>query len=162
VLHPVGAASRQSPDDRAADQHCPRAERERDRNVGTAPDTAVHQDLDAVADRVRHLGKGIERGDRAVELAAAVVRDDDGFATVLRGEDGVLCGENALGDDRHAGVLVQPFEIAPGQAWVDERRGNRRRHHAEVAQRRGVDLHPVVGMEREPGTEVAFARAEHR
>jgi len=56
VLDALGAARRQSPDHRAADEHGSRAERQRDRHVRPAPDPAVHQHLDAVADGVGHLG----------------------------------------------------------------------------------------------------------
>ena len=40
-------------------------------------DAAVHEHDGVVADRRAHLDERVERGDRAVDLAAAVVRDDD-------------------------------------------------------------------------------------
>ena len=42
------------------------------------------------ADRVAHLDERVERRDRAVDLAAAVVRDDDPVDAVLEREPRVL------------------------------------------------------------------------
>jgi hypothetical protein len=90
-----------------------------------------------------------------------VVRDDDGLASMLGGEDGVLRGEDSLDDDREARRLVQPVEITPGQPWIDEQSRRGRRDHAQVAERRGVDLEPVLGLQRETCPEIAFTAAEH-
>ena len=61
---------------RAADHHGPRPEGQRVHHVGTAPDPAVEQDLDAVADGVGDFRQSLDGGGRPVELAAAVVGDD--------------------------------------------------------------------------------------
>jgi len=163
VLHSVRAAGGKAPDHGTADEDCPRAEGERDRDVRSAPDPAVHQDLDPIADGLCDLRERVQRGDRPVELPSAVVRDDDGVAAVVGREDGVLGGQDALDDHREAGVLVQPLEIAPREAWIDQDCSRRRRNHrAEIHERRGIDLHPVLRMQREPGSEIALPRAEDR
>jgi len=91
-----------------------------------------------------------------------VVGDDHGAAAVLGGKDGILRGEDPLRDYRDACVLVEPLEVAPGQPRVDECRRGRRRHDAQVPERRRVDLHPVIGVEGEARAEVPLARAEDR
>ena len=53
------------------------AEGERLEHVGAGADAAVEEDRQLVADRLGDRRQGVERGDRAVDLAAAVVGDDD-------------------------------------------------------------------------------------
>ena len=71
------AVDGEPPERRAAGEHGARAERERLDDVGAAADAAVDQHLDAAVDRLDHLGQRVDRRRDAVELAAAVVRDDD-------------------------------------------------------------------------------------
>ena len=94
------AAAGQAPEERAADEDGAGAEGQRDEDVGAAADAAVHEDLDPVADRLDDLGQHVERGRDAVELAAAVVGDDDAGGAVLGGEPRVLGGVDALHDHR--------------------------------------------------------------
>ena len=61
----------------ASDEHGPGADRDRGDHVGAAEDPAVDVDLGAIADGGRDRRQLLERRRRAVELAAAVVRDDD-------------------------------------------------------------------------------------
>ena len=78
--HPRGAllaVDREPPERRPADEHGARAERERLDDVGAAPDAAVDEHLDPPVDRLDDLGQRVDRRRDAVELAAAVVRDDD-------------------------------------------------------------------------------------
>ena len=70
------AASAHEP--RAPDEAGAGAERARLDDVLAAADASVEQDLRAVADRLDDGGEHVERRRRAVELAAAVVRDVDG------------------------------------------------------------------------------------
>src|SRR6476620_6356600 len=77
VAHSLLARRREAEDRRAAGEHGARAERDRLGDVGAAPDAAVEIDLGASRDRLGYLRQRVERGWSAVELAAAVVRDDD-------------------------------------------------------------------------------------
>ena len=77
VLDAGLAVGGQPPQVRAADHHRAGAERERLDDVAAAPDAAVEQDLDLVADRVGDRGQRADRGRRAVEVVAAVVGDRD-------------------------------------------------------------------------------------
>ena len=83
LLDPALPADRERVGVRAAEEHGVGAERHRLQHVGGRADAAVHQH-DRVGQRVAHLDERVERGDGAVDLAAAVVRDDDAVDAVLR------------------------------------------------------------------------------
>ena len=77
LLHSLRAAERE-PEHRPDDhEDGARAECERCHDVGAAANAAVEVDLGPAVHRFDDLGERLERRDRAVELAAAVVRDDD-------------------------------------------------------------------------------------
>ena len=80
------AVDGEAPERRAAGEHRARAERERLDDVGAAADAAVEEHLDPAVDRVDHLRQRVERRRDAVELAAAVVRDDERGGAVLARE----------------------------------------------------------------------------
>ena len=84
------AAGREAVEHGAAGERRPRAERERLEHVGATADAAVDQHLDPLADRLDHLGQDVQRRRHAVELAPAVVRDDDRGGTVLGSQQRVL------------------------------------------------------------------------
>lgn len=71
-----------------------RAERERLEDVGPAPDARIEVDRDPAGGGGDDLGQGVERGRDRVELAAAVVRDDDAVDAVREGQVRVLGGVN--------------------------------------------------------------------
>src|SRR6185437_15143941 len=90
------AGGRKAPDRRAPDENGLGAEGESLDRVGTAPDAAVEEHLDASVRRLRHLRQRVECCRRAVELSSAVVRDDDSGGAVLDRELGVLACEDTL------------------------------------------------------------------
>jgi hypothetical protein len=61
-----------------------RAERQRLDDVDSAAEAAVDQKRRPIADRVDDSGQRADRGDRAVELAAAVIGDDDCVGAAVR------------------------------------------------------------------------------
>ena len=85
------AAGREGLEDRPADEHAARAEGEGDDDVDAAPDAAVDPDLGPARRPPRRppRARRSAAGD-PVELAGAVVRDDDRVGAVLDGEPGVL------------------------------------------------------------------------
>ena len=97
-----------------------RAEGERRGHVGAAPDAAVEQHLQPVADRVDDVGQRLDRRHRSVELAAAVVRDDDPGGAVLGGQDGVLGVEDALDDDGNRSGRDEPLQVGPVERRVEQ------------------------------------------
>ncbi len=86
------AVDGEAPERRATGEHRARAERERLDDVRAAPDAAVDEHLDPAVDGVDDLGQRVDRRGDAVELPAAVVRDDDPRRAVLAGEPRVLGG----------------------------------------------------------------------
>jgi len=67
------------------------------------------------------ISGSVESGDRAVDLAPAVVRHDDSVHAVVERALGVLAVEDALEDDRQPRALAQEGQVLPGQrrAGVD-------------------------------------------
>src|SRR6185437_1253135 len=94
----------EAPGGRPADEDGVGAERQGDGDVDAATDAAVDQHRDAPGDRLDDLRQRFGGGHGPVELAAAVVGDDDPGDAVLDREGGVLGGEHALDEERHAGV----------------------------------------------------------
>ena len=121
MANAVLARRGEAEDRRAAGEHRARPERERLGDVGAAPDAAVEVDLGAACDRVDHLRQRVERGGSAVELAAAVVRDDDRRRAVLDRELGVLGGDDALQHDGQLRLARDPLEVAPRDRGVEQR-----------------------------------------
>ena len=111
---------------------------------------------DAAGDGVDDPAQCVEGGDRAVELAAAVVADDDAGGAVLDGEARVLGVQDAFEDDG-ASEGGEPLEVLPLQAG-DERdlRGVGGRDP-----RGGGDVREVhAGGDREADADVALAATE--
>src|ERR1700733_9584733 len=73
VFDPGLAVERKPPDVRAPDADRVGAQRERLEDVGAGADAAVEQQRELAADGFADAGQRIERTDRAVDLAAAVV-----------------------------------------------------------------------------------------
>ena len=84
-------------------------------------DAAVEQHGELVADRVDDARQRVERGDRAVDLAAAVVGDDDAVDAARRRARARVVGvQDALEDDRQPRLLAQPRQVVPRQRRVGE------------------------------------------
>ncbi len=96
------------------------AERERLEDVGAGADAAVEQHGELVAHRLAHARQRVERADRAVDLATAVVGDDQPVDAGVEREPRVLGVEDALEHDRQLGLLAQPCKVGPGDARVGE------------------------------------------
>ena len=62
-------------------------------------------------DDFRQNAKGWRNG---VELAATVIRNDNGGCSVVDGAAGVVGGENAFGDDGAGPEFAEPAKIFPG------------------------------------------------
>ncbi len=83
-LGDAGLAHRaQAVDHRAADHRAARAQRPGLQHVLAAADAAVHPHLDLRADRVDDRRQRLDARRRAVELAPAVVADDDGVGAAV-------------------------------------------------------------------------------
>src|SRR5690606_15399104 len=117
------AARAKTVEEGPADVGAGRAERDRAHHVLAATNAAVHVDLDVAADRVEDGRERRDRRGRAVELASAVVRDDDRVGPGARGDPGVLGIEDALEDQLAAPALANPLDVGPGERGIELARG---------------------------------------
>ena len=129
------APGREPPESGPSDQDRVGAEGQRDRDVDPAPDPAVDEDRGPAGDGVDHLGQRVGGREAAVELAAAVVGDDDPGGAVLDRERRVLAGQDALDQDRNAGLGRELLELGPVQRRLHqvEGLGDRQRPPAPIA-----------------------------
>ena len=88
---------REAPNSDTAHKTMLRAQRKRFEDIRAAPDAPVDRDLDAALGHRRAGPQSVQSGGRVVELAAAVVGDDDAV-------DGVLDGELDVGGMQDWGI----------------------------------------------------------
>src|SRR5207244_13506415 len=108
----------QSPEHRAADKDTTGSECQRLERIGAPAHSPIEQHFRAAVDGRDDLLERVERTGHTVELAAAVVRDDDGSGSVLTCEPRVLGGENSLHDHRKV-VAGEPLEVTPAEPRVE-------------------------------------------
>jgi hypothetical protein len=102
--------------ERAADTDGLDAEGKELQGVASVANTAVGVHLGVLEDLggfVVDLDGGLERRGAVVELAAAVVGEDNGGGLVLDGQLGVGDAVDALDDDGQAGQLLEPLVVLP-------------------------------------------------
>src|SRR5262249_8420235 len=121
-----------------ADGAC--AERKRLEGVRAPADAAVEKDGDGRPDRFENGRQRVERRDLTVDLAAAVVRDDDPVDAELDGAAGVGRVEHALeqGRQRREGAQrldLFPAERGPSEEVEEEANGRAGPARAEVRER---------------------------
>ena len=130
-----------------------------------APDAAVEQDLDLVADRGDDVGQSADRRHAAVEVVAAVVRDDDRVDALGHGAACVVGAKDPLHDQRPLPELPQPRDVLPPRRLLVHRldaaveavhrlaflvQGHRdRRLWPAVAEKVGQPAGPHQGLRRE-------------
>ena len=90
-------------------------QRERAEDVGAGANAAVQHYRDTPPDGLDDRRERIHRRDRAVDLAPAVVGDDDPVHPVLDGRDGVCGVQDPLEEDRQSCSVPQECEVVPGQ-----------------------------------------------
>ena len=108
------AADRGCVQERPSDEHEVRAERQRLQHVGAAADAAVEHHRHA-ARGFRDLRQHPQRRDRAVELAAAVVRHHDAVDAVVLCGARVGDGQNALDHERPLPAPADQLDVLPRQ-----------------------------------------------
>src|SRR5439155_16676146 len=82
-------------------------------------DATVHVDLDLRPDLGRDRRQRFDAGRRAIELAAAVVADDQRIGARRHRQLGVLDVEDALEDQLAAPALLDPLDVAPVELRVE-------------------------------------------
>ena len=112
-------ARRERPEHRPADQHAARAEGPSDSEVEAAPDAAVDPDLGATVDRRDDLREDIDRGRDAIELAGAVIADDDAVDPVLGAKPRIVPGHDALDHQRERRPAADRGQVVPREPGED-------------------------------------------
>src|SRR5262249_60188873 len=110
-------------------------------DVGAAAYAAVEEYLNTSFGCGDGFGKNLDRRQRIVEMAAAMVRDDHRVDSGIHAGLDVLAGHDSLGDDGNIRRRLDPVEIFPGRrgvrAFARARAGPRRASGA--AGRRVID-----------------------
>src|SRR5579863_1405138 len=115
----VLAGAGDAPELRASDQDRARAERQRLDHVDAAPEAAVDHDRGLTAGRLDHPGKRADRSDGAVELAAAMIGDDDSIDAALDRLSRFVRMQEALEDERPAPQAAQPIDVMPADVRIE-------------------------------------------
>ena len=106
-------------DVRAADQATPGSEGQRPHHVLAAADAAVEHHLDVRADRIGDGRQHGDRGRRAIELPAAVIRDHERGSAKSAHDPGILDVKDALDDQLAGPDAADPLHILPVQGLVE-------------------------------------------
>jgi len=130
----------------ATTEHGASAERKGLDDVSAAANASIQKDFDLPVDGLDDLGQGAQGRGNAIELAAAMIGDGDGRGALIDGAERIVCGEDALDDNRTAPQFANPVEIAPGDGGfgeggcnIDERHGTFARDH-DVGERRDASI----------------------
>ena len=99
----------------AAQKHHACAQRHGLEHIAATADAAVHHHRCAVAHAVHHRGQHLQRGDHAIELAAAVVADHDALRANIGGHHGVFFVEDAFDDEVAIPALANALDMLPVQ-----------------------------------------------
>ena len=85
-------------------------------HVAAAQNPAVDNDFGLAIDRRHHLRKHVQGAAAVVQLASAVVGDVHHLYAVLHREPGVLCGGDALDDQRDVEAVADTGDVFPREA----------------------------------------------
>ena len=88
-------------------------------DVDAGADAGIEQQLDIIAYCLFDCGEEADAAAGAVELAAAVVGDDQGFDAHALGNFGVFGVHDAFEYDGAAPLLLDPFDVLPIESRVD-------------------------------------------
>ena len=86
----------------------------------TTARTARTADISPLPQDGHDLAQDVDGGAGVVELAAAVVADDDAGEAELGGAEGVVGALDALEEDGQGRDGAEPGQVGPGQGRVDE------------------------------------------
>ena len=112
MAHAGLPADRRGVEERPADEHELRAERERFQDIGAAADSAVHHDRHPARLR-HHRRERAQRRESAVELPPAVVRHDDAVHAAFAGDASVLRGEHPFQDQAPFPQPAHELQVGP-------------------------------------------------
>ncbi len=117
----------------AADEDGAGAEADGFYDVAATADAAIHQDFGASVDGGDDFGERADCGIDGIELAAAMIRDDDcGYAFIHSAARVVPC-EQAFHDDWSGPHFSDPDQIVPGYSGVGQGGGDIHQLHGAFA-----------------------------
>ncbi len=82
-------------------------------DVRAAADAAIEEDFGLASDGCDDFRQDAKSRRDGVELAAAVIGNDNCGGAAIDGATGVVAGDDAFGDDGTGPKFAQPFEIFP-------------------------------------------------
>src|SRR6478672_11271752 len=97
----------------AADEHGSGAKADGLDDVGTAPDAAAHQDLDASVDGIEDLRQCAKARRHAVQLPPAMIGHDNRVRSRVDRAPCIVTGVDAFHDDRTLPGIAHPAEVLP-------------------------------------------------
>src|SRR5205085_11831475 len=92
-------AGAQSPQNRPAHQDRARSQRDRLEHIAPPPDAAIDVDLAPIAGRLDDMGQDFTGGRRGIELASAMIRNNDSLRSVFRRPARIIAPANSLHHD---------------------------------------------------------------
>jgi len=119
--HARTAGHGQGVQDRPAEEDRVGAQRQRRQDVGSGADPPVEEDRGPPRHCGRDLGQDVQGGGDAVELTAAVVRDDQAIGPGVERVERVGSAEDPLNDDREGGEGAQPGQNRPVEPGIELR-----------------------------------------
>src|SRR5689334_25246349 len=119
MRHPGLAASRERISPGPAEQDKIGSETEHSHHVEAGAHPAVGEYLRSTRDRIGNCGQGPSRRADSVELAAAVIGNDDPVGTARSGRTRIVRIEDALDDQRPFPLGSDPFDVSPADARID-------------------------------------------
>ena len=114
------ASDSEAPQIGTADKDGARSEREGLQHVGAPTDAAVHVDFGLSPGGLDDFPQHVRRGDCAVELSAAVIRDHDPLRAVCHRQSRVVGRQNSLQHERQRAEISQPVNRFPRQARIPD------------------------------------------
>ncbi len=98
-----GSIYRESPEDWAANQHCPGSKTERLQDISAPANTAIHIDFTLSVNGLDHLRQCLDACRHAVLLATTVVGDDDAVRAVFQRQQRILGSQDPFHQHRQSG-----------------------------------------------------------
>src|ERR1700722_1691323 len=118
IPHAWFTGDRESPGVQTPKQDGASTQSKRFENVGSAANASVKQDGHASIHFAHYGGKSLERRDGAVDLAAAVIRDNHSVNTGVESMTGVLGMQDSLQNNRKGRVPAKKRNVAPGERRI--------------------------------------------
>src|SRR5579871_1880316 len=162
MVHTAFPIDRQPPENRTTKQDGTSAERQGLEDIGSATNATIDVDFAATRNGLNYFGQRIDACDDAIELATAVVGDNNSRSSIGESKVCIFCGENAFEQDGKRGERAEPGKDFPGEgnfllaALRHERSGIATSHCGRVSCQNLTEMVANVSLS------IAPARSIHR